>query len=94
MTTQERNVRRRLYGVVASDRSDKTITVVVERMFKHRKYGKYVRRRKKYMAHDEENAAHVGDRVELVSTRPMSKQKRWRLVRVVEQAVLVEGGEQ
>ena len=86
--TESRNARRLLTGVVTTAKGEKTISVSVERTYKHAKYGKYVRKRKKYMAHDEKNEAEVGDTVELVSTRPLSKLKRWRLVRVVEKAVL------
>jgi len=86
--TESRNARRLLTGVVTTAKGEKTISVSVERTYKHAKYGKYVRKRKKYMAHDEKNEAGVGDTVELVSTRPLSKLKRWRLVRVVEKAVL------
>ncbi len=87
MTTQERNMRRKLVGVVSSEGADKTVTVVAERMYQHPKYKKYMRRRKKYLAHDEENTAHVGDTVELTSTRPMSKHKRWRVTRIVTASV-------
>ena len=88
--TRER--RRALVGVVTSDRTDKTITVRVERRFAHPKYGKFVRKHKKYYAHDEKNEAHVGDTVELEATRPLSKTKRWRLVRVLETSVLGGAG--
>lgn len=80
----ERNRRRVLQGVVSSAKMDKTITVQVERRFAHSKYGKFVRTHKKYHAHDETSEASVGDVVEIVSTRPLSKLKRWRLVRIVE----------
>jgi len=86
--TESRNVRRVLQGIVDSAKGDKTITLFVERTYKHAKYGKYLRKRKKYMAHDEKNEAGVGDTVEVASTRPLSKLKRWRLVRIVEKAVL------
>jgi len=79
-----RNQRRIITGVVTSDKQDKTLTVRVERRFAHPKYGKFVREHKKYYAHDEQNQAHVGDTVELEATRPLSKSKRWRLVRVLE----------
>ena len=91
MDTQ-RNNRRVLRGVVSSDKMDKTITVVVERLFKHPKYEKYLRRHKKYHAHDETNEAGNGDVVEIVECRPMSKNKRWRLSKVVERATLTDGG--
>ena len=75
---------RRMQGVVVSDRSSKTITVRVSRRFPHPKYGKMVRRDRKVHAHDEATEAHVGDTVEIVECRPMSRTKRWRLVRVIE----------
>ena len=86
MTTMERNSRRQLQGVVTSARSQSTITIAVEQMYKHAKYGKYIRRRRKYLVHDPESIARVGDTVEVASTRPISKRKRWRLVRVVERS--------
>ncbi len=94
--TTTRNERRELQGVVLSNKGDKTITVEVERTFKHPKYGKYVRVRKRFMAHDEKEDARPGDTVAITSTRPLSKRKRWRLSQVVERAVLVDeiGGEQ
>lgn len=85
-TTPARNLRQTLIGRVTSDKMTKTITVQVERTYKHPKYGKYVRRDKRYHAHDEGEVAGVGDLVELALTRPLSKLKRWRLVRVVEAA--------
>ena len=75
---------RRLQGVVVSDRASKTITVRVSRRFPHPKYGKMVRRDRKVHAHDEAGEAHVGDTVEVVECRPMSRTKRWRLSRVIE----------
>lgn len=81
-----RGRRRMQVGVVSSDKCDKTIRVVCRYMFKHRKYGKYINRRTVLHAHDEKNAAAVGDRVELMECRPMSKLKNWRLVRIVEKA--------
>lgn len=85
-TSAARNLRQTLIGRVTSDKMAKTITVKVERTFKHPKYGKYVRRDKRYHAHDEGEVAGIGDLVEIASTRPLSKLKRWRLVRVVEAA--------
>lgn len=95
-TQAERNARRVLQGVVTSAKMDKTITVEVERRFAHPKYGKFVRKHKKYHAHDEANQASLGDTVEIMSVRPVSKLKRWRLVRIVEanrmaQATSAEG---
>lgn len=86
----ERNARRVMEGTVTSHSMDKTITVEVERTYKHAKYGKFVRKAKKYHAHDEKREAKKGDRVEVMACRPYSKTKRWRLVRIVEKAKLVE----
>lgn len=86
--TESRNARRLLQGTVTTAKGAKTISVAVERTYKHPKYGKYMRKRKKYMAHDENNEAGIGDTVEIASTRPLSKLKRWRLVRIVEKAIL------
>lgn len=84
------NRRRVLQGIVVSDKMTKTIGVRVERITRHPKYRKYVRRHKKYLAHDENGEARIGDTVEIRETRPLSKQKRWRLVRVVSRAALPE----
>ena len=73
-------------GTVVSDKMDKTITVREERMVKHPRYGKYVRRSTVYKAHDETNQAEAGDRVEILFSRPISKSKNWRLIRVVSKA--------
>ena len=75
-----------MIGVVTSDKMNKTIAVLVERTYKHPKYGKYLRAYKKHYAHDEKGEARTGDRVEIVSTRPLSRLKRWRLQRIVEKA--------
>ena len=88
---QDRASRRVIIGVVSSDKMDQTITVRVERMFKHAKYHKYIRRHSKVYAHDEKNDAREGDTVEIMECRPMSKLKRYRLVKVVERAVLPMG---
>jgi len=72
-----------IVGVVTSDKMDKTIVIKHERLVKHPKYGKYLKRAKKYMAHDEEGQAKVGDLVEIIQARPLSRRKCWRLVRVV-----------
>lgn len=85
-TQSERAERKTRVGTVISDKMDRTLVVTVERRVRHRLYGKQVVRTKKYYVHDEENAAHTGDRVRIVETRPLSKMKRWRLVEVVEQA--------
>jgi small subunit ribosomal protein S17 len=82
-----RGLRQTVDGVVTSTKMTKTITVQVRRTYKHPKYKKYVRETRKVHAHDEGGLAKVGDRVELAATRPLSKLKRWRLVRVVEAAL-------
>jgi len=84
--SNERGLRRTLNGTVTSSKMANTITVQVQRTYKHPKYGKYVRKNKKYHAHDEREEAQVGDQVEIVATRPYSKIKRWRLVSVTEKA--------
>ena len=73
-------------GIVYSDKMDKTISVKVEKLVKHPIYGKYVKRVTVYKAHDEEKKARVGDKVEITETRPISKTKRWRLVRILGEA--------
>ena len=73
-------------GVVVSDKMDKTVLVRIDRQVRHALYGKTVRRSSKLAAHDEQNDAHVGDTVRVMETRPMSKSKRWRVVKVVERA--------
>jgi small subunit ribosomal protein S17 len=74
-------------GVVVSDKMDKTVVVSVSRLVKHPRYKKYVKQRKRYKAHDEENRCSVGDQVVIAETRPLSKDKRWRVQRIVEKAV-------
>lgn len=81
-----RNTRALLEGVVISDKMDKTITVLVETYKRHKKYGKRVKYRKKYYAHDEENFAKTGDKVTIMATRPLSATKHWRLVEVIAKA--------
>ena len=71
-------------GVVVSNSMQKTIAVNVERMSRHAVYGKYIRRKKKFLAHDEKNECQVGDKVEICECRPLSKRKRWRVLRVLE----------
>lgn len=83
------NKKRELIGVVVSDKADKTITVKVETYKMNPIYKKRVKYSKKYAAHDPENKAHVGDKVKLVLTRPLSKTKRYELVEVVEKAVIL-----
>ena len=83
------NKKREIIGIVVSDKADKTITVKVETYKMNPIYKKRVKYSKKYAAHDEENQAHVGDKVRLVMTRPLSKTKRYELVEVIEKAVIL-----
>jgi small subunit ribosomal protein S17 len=85
-TTETRKLRKEKTGLVTSDKMDKTIVVSVERRIKHAKYGKFIKRTSKFFAHDEKNEAHTGDLVTIGETRPLSKNKCWRLVKVVEKA--------
>ena len=85
-TAIDRNLRKERVGIVTSDKMTKSITVIVERKVMHPKYGKFVKRSSKFLAHDEKGDAHVGDTVRIAETRPMSKLKRWRLVEIVERA--------
>lgn len=82
----ERNERKERIGKVTSNKMQKTITVAVDRKVKHPIYGKFVNRTTKFKAHDEENSAGIGDTVRIMETRPLSKDKRWRLVEIVEKA--------
>ena len=83
---QERNYRKTRIGKVVSDKMDKTIVVAIEENVKHPLYGKIVKRTYKLKAHDENNECGIGDRVKVMETRPLSKDKRWRLVKIVERA--------
>lgn len=80
----ERNLRKERIGIVVSNKMDKSITVNVKRREKHPKYGKFVNKSKKFMAHDEENKCDIGDTVKIMEVRPYSKNKKWRLVEIVE----------
>ena len=84
--TTDRNRRKSRVGKVVSDRMDKTIVVSIERLVKHPQYGRYVRRRSKFKVHDEKNECRIGDTVRFMETRPISKDKRWRFVEIVERA--------
>ena len=85
---EERNLRKVMVGTVTSNKMDKTIVVSVETSVKHPLYGKFVKRTYKLKAHDENNECQIGDQVKVMETRPLSKDKRWRLVEVVEKAVI------
>jgi small subunit ribosomal protein S17 len=83
---EERNERKERIGKVTSNKMQKTITVAVDRKVKHPIYGKFVNRTTKFKAHDEANTAGIGDTVRIMETRPLSKDKRWRLVEIIEKA--------
>jgi small subunit ribosomal protein S17 len=85
-TGREKSRRRELVGVVTSDKMTKTRVVLVERRLSHAKYGKFMTSRKKYKAHDEKNEYKVGDRVLIVEARPLSRDKRWRVEKLIERA--------
>ncbi len=84
--SEERNLRKEMIGIVTSDKMDKTVVVSVATSVKHPIYKKIVKRTYKLKAHDENNECHVGDKVRVMETRPLSKDKRWRLVEVIEKA--------
>jgi small subunit ribosomal protein S17 len=86
MSMGERGKRKTLTGVVASDKMDKTIVVMVNRLVRHPVYKKYIRKRTRVKAHDEKNECHIGDKVVLIETRPLSKDKRWRVKEILERA--------
>jgi len=75
-----------MVGTVVSDRMEKTVVVVVQRLVKHPLYQKYIRKRKRYKVHDEKNDCHPGDRVLIIETRPLSREKRWRVKEILERA--------
>jgi small subunit ribosomal protein S17 len=81
-----RGIRKTMVGMVVSDRMEKTRVVVVQRLVKHPLYQKYIRRRTRYKVHDEANSCRVGDRVMIVETRPLSREKRWRVKEILERA--------
>jgi small subunit ribosomal protein S17 len=82
----ERNLRKERVGRVVSNKMQKTITIAIDRKVKHTIYGKFMNKTTKLMAHDEKNEASIGDTVKIMETRPLSKNKRWRLVEVIEKA--------
>lgn len=82
----ERNTRKERIGIVVSNKMDKSIVVAIKRKVKHPIYGKFVNRTKKLMAHDEENSCNIGDTVRISESRPLSKNKAWRLVEIIEKA--------
>ncbi|MDR3186194.1 MAG: 30S ribosomal protein S17 [Christensenellaceae bacterium] len=82
----ERNLRKTRIGVVISDKMDKTVVIAVERRVQHPLYKKYIRQTKKFKVHDENNECGIGDKIEVMETRPISKDKNWRLVNIIEKA--------
>ena len=84
--TEERNLRKSRVGYVVSDKMDKTVVVAIEDNVKHPVYGKIIKRTLKVHAHDEKNECGIGDKVEIMETRPLSKTKRWRIVEIIEKA--------
>ena len=82
-----RGMKQQLVGTVLSNKMDKTVTVQVERLVRHSVYKKFVRRRVRYAAHDENNTCGIGDRVMITESRPLSKRKRWRISQIIEKAV-------
>lgn len=86
MSEIKRNERKTRVGKVVSDKMQKTVVVAIEELIQHKLYKKSVKRTVKFKAHDENNEAHVGDKVLIMETRPLSKEKRWRLVQIVEKA--------
>ena len=83
---EERNLRKEMIGKVVSNKMTKSCTIAIERKVKHPIYGKFMKKTTKLMAHDEQNAAGIGDTVRIMETRPLSKNKRWRLVEIIEKA--------
>jgi small subunit ribosomal protein S17 len=81
-----RGIQKTMMGTVVSDRMDKTRVVLVQRLVRHPLYQKYIRKRTRYKVHDEKNACHLGDRILIVETRPLSREKRWRVKEIVERA--------
>jgi len=82
----ERGKKKTLVGIVSSDKMDKTRVVLVQRHLKHPLYKKYISKSNKFMAHDEKNDSHLGDKVRIIESRPLSKRKRWRLLEIIERA--------
>lgn len=86
-TMKERGIKRQMVGTVVSNKMDKTVVVLVERLVKHQLYHKYIKRRAKFAAHDGSNECQIGDKVLVTECRPLSKSKRWRVSKIVEKAV-------
>jgi small subunit ribosomal protein S17 len=85
---ETRGIRKTKVGTVVSDKMEKTVVVRVERLVQHPVYKKYIKRRSTYKAHDENNEFHIGDRVEIIETRPISKDKRWRVLKLIDRSAI------
>lgn len=83
---KKKGIKRQMTGVVVSDKMHKTVVVLVERMVKHKMYHKYIKRRAKYAAHDEENSCKIGDKVIIIESRPLSKTKKWQVRKIIASA--------
>ncbi|MCW8896995.1 MAG: 30S ribosomal protein S17 [Flavobacteriales bacterium] len=83
---ENRNLRKERIGLVVSNKMDKSVVITVERKVKHEIYGKFVKKSTKFMAHDEKNDCNIGDKVKIMETKPLSKNKCWRLVEIIERA--------
>ncbi len=79
--------KRQMYGTVVSNKMDKTVIILTERLVKHRFYKKYIRRRSKFAAHDKDNSCSIGDKVLITESRPLSRSKRWRVIKIIKKAV-------
>ena len=79
--------KRQMYGTVVSNKMNKTVIILTERLVKHRFYKKYIRRRSKFAAHDKDNSCSIGDKVLITESRPLSRSKRWRVIKIIEKAV-------
>jgi small subunit ribosomal protein S17 len=84
---KNRSIKKEVVGTVVSDKMDKTVVVMVERLVKHRLYHKFIRRRAKFSAHDESNSCQIGDKVKITESRPLSKTKKWRVSKIIEKAI-------
>jgi len=84
---KNRSIKKEVVGTVVSDKMNKTVVVMVERLVKHRLYHKFIRRRAKFSAHDESNSCQIGDKVMITESRPLSKTKKWRVSKIIEKAV-------
>ncbi len=84
--SEERNLRKNRVGIVVSDKMDKTVIIAIEELVKHQKYGKVIKRTIRLKVHDENNECGVGDKILVAETRPLSKDKRWRMVEIIEKA--------